>query len=177
MARPPKCRLVEFMPEMTYFKPAGVPVVELEEILLSVEELEAIRLKDLLGLEQEGCAEKMGVSRPTFHRVLSAARAKVAEALVEGKAIKVEGGHFQLVRRGFRCCECGNQWKPPRWMDSQDPDASCPRCESDDVCHVHEEGKKGLETTCPKLETGKDCRLVSEGNCHCPVRNSNGNKE
>lgn len=175
MARPPKCRLVEFMPEMTYFKPAGVPVVKLEEIQLTVEELEAIRLKDLLGLEQESCAEKMGVSRPTYHRVLSAARAKVAEALVEGKAIRVEGGHFRLVMRGFRCCECGNQWKPPRWMDSQDPEMTCPKCESDEVCHINEQGQKGLEMTCPKCEKGEACRLNQQGpNCCCPVRKRAG---
>jgi predicted DNA-binding protein (UPF0251 family) len=56
------------MPEVTFFKPAGIPLAHLEEILLSVEEAEAIRLKDLEGLEQEKCAQKMLISRPTFHR-------------------------------------------------------------------------------------------------------------
>jgi len=66
------------MPELTYFKPAGVPLRELEEVALTVEEMEAIRLKDLEGLEQEACSERMRVSRPTFQRVLAAARAKIA---------------------------------------------------------------------------------------------------
>lgn len=106
MARPPKCRRVEFVPEVTYFKPAGVPLVELEEISLTVEELEAVRLKDLEGLEQESCAGRMHISRPTFHRILGAARRKIAQALVSGSAIRIEGGNFKHVpprSRGKQC--------------------------------------------------------------------------
>ncbi|MBM7854620.1 putative DNA-binding protein (UPF0251 family) [Desulfohalotomaculum tongense] len=111
MPRPPKCRRVEFVPEITYFKPAGVPLLNLEEMALTVEELEAIRLKDLEGLEQEVCAERMQVSRPTFHRILAAARNKVAQALVQGKAIRIEGGNFRHVgmHGGKRC---RNKGKP-----------------------------------------------------------------
>ncbi len=113
MSRPPKCRRVEFIPEITYFKPAGVPLVKLEEISLNIEELEAIRLKDLEELEQEQCAERMQISRPTFHRILVAARKKVAEALVEGKAIRVEGGNYKHVGDGSpggrRCRRRGNK--------------------------------------------------------------------
>jgi predicted DNA-binding protein (UPF0251 family) len=141
MSRPPKCRRVEFMPEMTYFKPAGIPVVELEEVQLTVEELEAIRLKDLLGLEQEGCAEKMGVSRPTYHRILSSARSKVAEALVEGKAIRVEGGHFQVVMRRFKCFNCGNQWELPCGVGPRGHEAICPKCQSSEVYRVNDQGR------------------------------------
>lgn len=79
-----------------FFKPAGVPLRDLEEVSVTVEELEAIRLKDVEGLEQESCAERMGISRPTYHRILASARAKVAKALVEGKAIRVEGGILRL---------------------------------------------------------------------------------
>ncbi len=63
MPRPRKCRRVVFMPEVTYFKPAGIPLRDLDEVRLSVEEAEAVRLKDLEGLEQQQCAEKMNVSR------------------------------------------------------------------------------------------------------------------
>ncbi len=97
MPRPPKCRRVAFLPEATYFKPAGIPLRLLDEIRLSVEEAEAIRLKDLDGLEQEQGAEKMNISRPTFQRVLASARQKIAEALLNGKAIKIEGGNFEVV--------------------------------------------------------------------------------
>jgi len=141
MSRPPKCRRVEFLPRLTFFKPAGVPLRELEEVGLTVEELEAIRLKDLLGLEQEACAEKMGVSRPTYHRVLSAARAKVAEALVNGKAIRVEGGNFQVVMRRFRCEKCGYQWEVPCGQGACGAEMSCPECGDRDVRRIDEEGK------------------------------------
>ena len=66
MARPFKWKRVERLPEVTYFKPGGVPLRELEEVVLLVEEMEAVRLKDYLGLEQEACAERMEISRPTF---------------------------------------------------------------------------------------------------------------
>lgn len=92
MPRPIKCRRVGFLPDVTYFKPAGVPLRMLEEITLSVDELEALRLKDIEGLEQQDGAARMGVSRATFRRVLVSARRKVAEALVGGKALRVEGG-------------------------------------------------------------------------------------
>src|SRR4030067_346636 len=103
MSRPPKCRRVEFMPDVTYFKPAGIPLRDLEEVCMSVEETEAVRLKDLEGLEQEQGAEKMNISRPTFQRILASARLKIADALLNGKAIKIEGGHFELANRRFRC--------------------------------------------------------------------------
>ena len=97
MPRPPKCRRVAFLPNTTYFKPAGIPLQFLNEIRLSVEEAEAIRLKDLEGLEQEQSAKKMNVSRPTFQRVLASARQKIADALLNGKAIKIEGGIFEIA--------------------------------------------------------------------------------
>ena len=90
MPRAPKCRRVAFLPQATHFKPAGVPLRLLDEVVLSVEEAEAIRLKDLEGLEQEKGAEMMNVSRSTFQRVLASARQKAADALLHGKAIRIE---------------------------------------------------------------------------------------
>lgn len=133
MPRPPKCRRVEFIPRYTYFKPAGVPLRILEEICLSVDELEAIRLKDLKGLEQEICAERMNISRPTFHRVLSAARVKIADALIGGKAIRVEGGNFQVAVRSFRCLECSCEWETPFGIVRSGTGLICPGCKSDNV--------------------------------------------
>ena len=97
MSRPFKCRRVTFMPYVTYFKPAGIPLRSLEEVRLSLEEAEALRLKDLEGLEQEQGAEKMNISRPTFQRVLASARQKIADALLNGKAIRIEGGNFEVA--------------------------------------------------------------------------------
>ena len=102
MPRPRLCRRVGFMPGVTYFKPAGIRMVDLEESILAVDEFEAIRLKDLMGLEQEECAKKMNISQPTFHRLVLSARRKVADAIVSGKAIKIEGGNFKDVSKAGR---------------------------------------------------------------------------
>lgn len=92
MPRPPKSRWISFWPAVTYFKPAGVPLRTLEEVVIQLDELEAMRLKDLEGLDQTDCAHKMGVSQSTLQRMLTAARAKVTGALVMGKALRIEGG-------------------------------------------------------------------------------------
>ena len=97
MPRPPKCRRVAYIPGVNYFKPAGIPLRMLDEVRLSLDEAEAIRLKDLEGLEQEPGAKKMNISRPTFQRVLASARQKIAEALLNGKAIRIEGGNFEVT--------------------------------------------------------------------------------
>ncbi|CEP66006.1 Uncharacterised protein family UPF0251 [Moorella glycerini] len=128
MPRPPKCRRVEFIPGITYFKPAAVPLRQLEEVVLAVEELEAIRLKDIEGLEQEDCAARMRVSRPTFFRILNAARGKVADALINGKAIRVEGGVYRLAGPKARCEECGHEWEP-----ETEGTGTCPRCGSAEI--------------------------------------------
>jgi predicted DNA-binding protein (UPF0251 family) len=101
-------RRVGFEPGTTYFKPAGIPVKDLDESILTVDESEALRLKDFLGMDQAEAAEKMGVSQPTFHRVILSARKKVADAIVNGKAIKIEGGNIEFVppRRGSMYCIC-----------------------------------------------------------------------
>lgn len=95
MVRPRLCKRVRFNPEITYFKPRGIPLKELEEVILPVDEYEAVRLKDLGGLEQEECAKKMNISQPTFHRLVLSARKKIADAIVNGKAIKIEGGNYK----------------------------------------------------------------------------------
>ncbi|HEY50603.1 MAG TPA: DUF134 domain-containing protein, partial [Dehalococcoidia bacterium] len=110
MARPPKCRRVAFLPGVTYFKPAGMPLSSLGEVQLSVEEAEAIRLKDLEGLGQEAGAERMSISRPTFQRVLASARQKMADALLNGKAIRIEGGSFEMASSRFKCLN-GHEWE------------------------------------------------------------------
>jgi len=94
MPRPKKYRMVQSHPVAAYFKPQGVQAWDLKEVSLPVEGLEALRLADLEGLDQESAAARMGVSRPTFSRVLSAARLVVSQALVQGQAIRVEGGDF-----------------------------------------------------------------------------------
>jgi uncharacterized protein len=90
MARPRKCRCIESIPNATYFKPRGIPLIELEEICISLDEFEALRLADYEGLYHEESAGKMKISRPTFGRILNDAHRKIAECLVKGKALRIE---------------------------------------------------------------------------------------
>lgn len=116
MARPTKWRKIENIPTIHYFIPSHKEVAELTENtelaknILKLEELEAIRLKDLEGLEQGECAEKMEVSRPTFQRILLSAREKIADSLVNGKVIHIEGGNFTRNICPVRCLDCGKEW-------------------------------------------------------------------
>lgn len=90
MARPLKPRKINFNPKVIYFKPRAIPLSKLEEVNLSRDELEAIRLHDLLGnCNQARCAQKMTISPSTFQRILSSAHKKISKALIEGKAIKI----------------------------------------------------------------------------------------
>lgn len=102
MPRPPRCRLVEDTPSVTYFKPQGIPLRDLTEVCLAVDSFEAIRLADLEGLTMEEAASRMGVSRHTFGRVLADGRRAVAEALVAGRALRIAGGNYEVrpVRPG-----------------------------------------------------------------------------
>lgn len=90
MPRPIKPRGVFFDPDVTYFKPRAVPLSMLEEVDLDTDELEALRLCDYKGLSQNKAAKRMKISQSTIQRVLTSARKKVSEALIEGKAIKIK---------------------------------------------------------------------------------------
>jgi len=89
MVRPRLCRRIRFNPNVTYFKPQGVPMRFLEVIELTTEEAEALRLRNMKDLEQEEAAKKMNTSQSTYQRILSSAYKKITEALIEGKAIKI----------------------------------------------------------------------------------------
>lgn len=139
MPRPPKYRIVEAEPRFTYFKPAGIPKYQLQELVLSVEEVEAIRLKDKEGLEQEECAERMRVSRPTFQRILINARGKLAEAIIEGKAIRVEGGHYRIAGGRYTCRYCQREFEAPfRHRHGHGHRVNCPEC--NEILNGNEEG-------------------------------------
>ncbi len=90
MPRPIKPRQVSFDPNITYFKPRAIPLSMLEEVDLAADELEAIRLCDLKDMDQLQAAKKMGISQSTLGRILTSARKKIAQALVEGKAIRIQ---------------------------------------------------------------------------------------
>ena len=110
MVRPIKCRLVAAEPNIDYFKPRGIPLIELEEVVLQLDEFEALRLADLEGLYQEEACQQMQVSRATFGNILTGARQKVSDAIINGKAIRIEGGvyNMRLRNRARRCFRHGS---------------------------------------------------------------------
>ncbi|MCY2930149.1 MAG: DUF134 domain-containing protein [Planctomycetota bacterium] len=140
MPRPICCRRVAASPPRGLFKPAGVRCADLEEVVLSVDELEALRLADLEGLYQEQAAGLMNVSRQTFGRIVESARKKVAEMLVKGKALRIEGGVIEMARmRKFQCAQCQQEWEVP--FGGGRP-VRCPGCGGADV-HRHPDDRGG----------------------------------
>lgn len=104
MPRPFCHRRIAGNPGAPVFKPAGIPLSQLDEVVMTLDEFESIRLADLGNLYQEQAAEQMQVSRPTFSRIIESAHAKLADALVHGKALRIEGGHVQVNVGPRRCC-------------------------------------------------------------------------
>jgi uncharacterized protein len=96
MARPCRCRKIRCNPDSNYFKPRGIPLDALEEVNLTLDELEAVRLADYDGLYQEEAATKMNISRQTFGNIVNSAHKKIADVLLHAKALRIEGG---VVRR------------------------------------------------------------------------------
>lgn len=94
MARPKIRKIVNELPLYAYYKPQGIPMTNLDVEILSVEELEALKLKDKENFDQVSAAKKMGISRSTYQRLLKSARSKVVNSIIEGKALKIEGGNY-----------------------------------------------------------------------------------
>lgn len=115
MSRPTKCRIITEMPNCSAFKPVGFPIENLEKIILTLDEFEALRLSDFEELYQEDAAQKMGVSRQTFGNIIKSARKKMAEVIVLGKVLVIEGGDVTILNK-----PC------PRCKKNID---NCPRCE------------------------------------------------
>jgi predicted DNA-binding protein (UPF0251 family) len=136
MTRPMKCRKIDYEPSTRYFKPAGIPVRELEQIVLALDELEAVRLADLEGDYQEIAAQKMNISRQTFGNIISSARNKIADALINGKAIKIEGGKVEMTDRKFICSDCKHEWIVPTGTGHPE---NCPNCQSVNIHRKHED--------------------------------------
>ncbi len=96
MVRPKKIKIVEKEPKITYFKPRAVPLSEIQEVTLSLEELEVMKLKFNKNLDHEEAAKKMKISRTTIGRILNSAGKKITDALTNGKAIKIQGGNYKI---------------------------------------------------------------------------------
>jgi predicted DNA-binding protein (UPF0251 family) len=131
MPRPFKCRQIGCKPDISYFKPRGIPVTRLEEVNLTMDEFESVRLADLEGMYQDDAAKKMNISRQTFGNIVKSARKKIAEALVNVKAIKIDGGIYQMERmKKFKCSECEYKWEIAYGM-GRPPE--CPKCQSNNI--------------------------------------------
>ncbi len=128
MPRPIKPKLVKETPKATLYKPRGIPAAQLEETLLRIEELEALRLVDLEGMYQEDAAQSMGISRQTLQRMVTEARSKLVEALYAGKALRIEGGTYILQEGSgkYRCGRCG---QPVSGYGRRRRGWRCPTCD------------------------------------------------
>ena len=136
MPRPFKCRRVDSEPGVSYFKPRGIPVKALAEVILTMDEFESLRLADLEGMYQDDAAKRMDVSRQTFGNIIRSAHKKIADALVNGKSIKIKGGVYQMAgMKRFICCDCSHLWKTT--CGTERP-AECPKCKT----RTFEEQKK-----------------------------------
>ena len=129
MRGPYRRRRIHLPPRFGHFKPAGVPARLLTRTDLSLDEYEAIRLADYEGLEHLQVSDKMGISRPTFTRLIEKARHKVAEALIEGKELVFTGGNVDLVKTLHQCTDCGEVEPKPVDHGTE----NCPDCGSENV--------------------------------------------
>lgn len=131
MPRPKRKRIIENPPLIEGFKPFGIPMKDLEPVIVLFEEYEAMRLCDYEGLNQVNAAERMNVSRPTLTRIYEKARKAVAKAFVEGKAIIIEGGDFHSDDYWYRCNMC------MKLNISKVELVGCNYCESDDLKNLN----------------------------------------
>jgi predicted DNA-binding protein (UPF0251 family) len=157
MSRPRRKRFINYLPAITYFKPRGVFLADLEEVELGFDELEALRLCDFEKIDQVEAAKKMKISQSTLQRTLVAARAKIAEALIKGKAICLKGGDYQMVPRGFGRGAHGGGRGRMGGPKAAGPGGFCvcPSC-GQKISHVA--GSPCYQQNCPKCNT----RMVRE---------------
>ena len=130
MAKPKKSRKVKYPPMAVYFKPQGIPMFHLQQVTLSLDEYEAIRLVDYERHDQEEAAGMMAVSRPTCARIVESAHKKIAEALTLAKAIRIEGGSYSLSANRYYCSECRHTWEADLQRALMQNEALCPQCGS-----------------------------------------------
>lgn len=127
MPRPKCCRQIFAMPEKIRFQPEGVKASIFVEVLLNLDEYEAIRLADLEGLYQAQAAARMNVSRQTFGRIIEVAHRKVADVLVNGKVLRIDGGSVSTsAEKAVRCSSCRQARTPECGKSSE---RSCPHFE------------------------------------------------
>jgi len=138
MTRPRKIRHVSKPPVCDRFKPVGIPARFLEQVDISIDEYEALRLADYQGLSHEDAAKKMNISRPTFSRLITTARNKIAAGIIEGKEISIEGGDFQFTQHLMQCNKC----RTITPYENVIP-LNCPECNSADIENLNQRYHRG----------------------------------
>lgn len=128
MSRPRRLRRILEEPQIRCFKPEGTNMDSLESVKITIDEFEAIRLRDYHNIQQKRSAEVMGISQPTFHRILSSARKKISKALIEGTPIIIIGDDFITDKERYICAICGFKWLNPGKEYH-----NCPDCQSEDI--------------------------------------------
>jgi uncharacterized protein len=132
MARPQKNRKVYTPPLFTNFKPAGIPVKDLEKVVLTLDEFEAVRLSDFLGMSQEEAALEMEISRPTFTRLIEVARKKLSDFLINGKNLRLEGGNVHFRQNIIKCENCKHMFH----TEFHTKIKKCPNCGSSKLVNL-----------------------------------------
>jgi len=149
MPRPFRRRRVGFSTNFFNFVPRGIR--NFDEVILAVDEAEAIKLIDIEEMEQEKAAKKMQISQPTFSRILKTARKKVSDAIINGKAIKIQGGNIKMVQpRGMgmrRMAGIGGRGRMGGIAAGPGGNCKCPKCGTE---AIHEIGIPCNQQKCPK---------------------------
>lgn len=128
MARPRRFRRILEEPQIRCFKPETDDLDSLDPIKITIDEFEAIRLRDYHDIQQKRSAEIMGISQPTFHRILTSARKKISKALIEGNMIIIVGEDYITDKKRYKCNTCGFEWLSPEKEYDK-----CPDCKSTDI--------------------------------------------
>ncbi len=131
MPRPMKCRRIDFIPSVLEFIPQGNIDLCNDTVTLSLEELETIRLIDIEGLDQEQSSLKMEISRGTLQRILNSARNKVADSLINGKKLVINGGNYSISECIYICNHCDYKYKNENY-NLNNSIVICPKCNSQD---------------------------------------------
>lgn len=130
-----KIKKIYSFPPYSQYKPPRIPMNKLQQIIISLEEFEALKLVDYENQPQRKAALSMDVSQATLNRLLKSARNKIAKGLVNGYALILEGGKNVLPCRIFKCGSCSHQWSP----EEQGFPKKCPICGSEEVSRIHNE--------------------------------------